>query len=154
MLFKKFLKKDGTGEYQQFVVPRVLKKDIMFQMHDSVISGHLGCKKTKGKTQQRFYWYSMKEDIALYIRKCDVCESIKKPTVLPRAPLGSLRSGAPGDFIATDYLGPLPLTDRGNRYILLLTDHFTKYVEILSVPDMTAEVCASKVLNEFISRWG
>ena len=154
LLFKKYLKKDGTGEYQQFIVPRVLRKDIMFQMHDSVISGHLGCKKTKAKTQQRFYWYSMKEDIAIYIRKCDVCEAIKKPQQVPRAPLGSLRSGAPGDFIATDYLGPFPVTDRGNRYILLLTDHFTKYVEILPVPDMTAEVCASKIVNEFISRWG
>ena len=63
LLFKKFLKKDGTGESQQFVVPRVLKKDLMFQMNDSVISGHLRCKKTKVKTQQRFYWYSMKENI-------------------------------------------------------------------------------------------
>ena len=52
LLFKKYLKKDGTGEYQQFLVPRVHRKDIMFQMHDSVISGHLGCKKTKAKTQQ------------------------------------------------------------------------------------------------------
>lgn len=154
LLFKKFLKKDGTGEYQQFVVPRVLKKDILFQMHDSVISGHLGCKKTKEKTIQRFYWYSMKEDITLYIQKCDTCEANKKPMVVPRAPLGSLRSGAPGDFLATDFMGPLPVTDRGNRYILLVTDHFTKYVEIIPVPDMTAEVCASKILNEVISRWG
>ena len=154
LLFKKFVKKDGTGDYQQFIVPRALKKDIMFQMHDSVISGHLGCKKTKEKTLQRFYWYALKEDINLYIRKCDTCEANKKPIVTPKAPLGSLRSGAPGDFIATDYLGPFPVTDRGNRYILLLTDHFTKYVEILPVPDMTAEVCASKVVNEFISRWG
>ena len=56
--------------------------------------------------------------------------------------------------MATDYLGPFPVTDRGNRYVLLLTDHFSKYVEIIAVPDMTAEVCASSVLNEFISRWG
>ena len=154
LLFKKFLKKDGTGEYQQFVVPRVLKKDILFQMHDSVISGHLGCKKTKEKTIQRFYWYSLKEDIALYIQKCDICESNKKPMVVPRAPLGSLRSGAPGDFLATDFMGPLPVTERGNRYILIVTDHFTKYVEIIPVPDMTAEVCAAKILNEVISRWG
>ena len=47
LLFKKFVKKDGNGDYQQFIVPRALKKDIMFQMHDSVISGHLGCKKPK-----------------------------------------------------------------------------------------------------------
>ena len=78
----------------------------------------------------------------------------KKPIKAPRAPLGRLPAGAPGDCVATDFLGPLPVTRRGNRFILLLTDHFTKYVEIIPVPDMTAEVCANKILNEFISRWG
>ena len=67
--------------------------------------------------------------------------------VVPRAP------GAPGDFVATDFMGPLPVTDRGNLYILLVTDHFTKYIEIIPVTDMSAEVCASKILNEVISRW-
>ena len=152
LLFKKFVKKDGTGDYQQFIVPRALKKDIMFQMHDLVISGHLGCKRTKEKTVQRFYWYALKEDINLYIRKCDTCEANKKPPVTPKAPLGSLMSGAPGDFVPTDFLGPLPVTDRGNRYILLVPDHFTKYVEILPVPDV--EVFAAKILSNFISRWG
>lgn len=154
LLCKKFLKKDGTGEHLQFIVPRVMKRDILFQMHDSLLSGHLGCKKTKAKTLQRFYWYGLKEDIGLYIKKCDTCAIDKKPTKIPRAPMGSLQVGAPGDCISTDYLGPLPVTDRGNRYILLFTDHFTKNVEIIPVPNMTAEVCADKLLNEVISRWG
>ncbi|MEW8545559.1 MAG: reverse transcriptase domain-containing protein [Candidatus Thiodiazotropha sp.] len=154
LLFKKFVKKDGSGQHLQFIVPRVMKSDILFQMHDSLLSGHLGTKKTKEKVLQRFYWYALKEDIKIHIQKCDICAADKKPTKIPRAPLGCLPAGAPGDCVATDYLGPLPLTDRGNRYILLLTDHFSKYVEILPVPDMTAEVCASKILNEFISRWG
>ncbi|MCG8034415.1 MAG: DDE-type integrase/transposase/recombinase [Candidatus Thiodiazotropha taylori] len=68
--------------------------------------------------------------------------------------MGSLQVGAPGDCVATDYLGPLPVTDRGHRYILLFTDHFTKNVEIVPVKNMTAEVCAVKLLNEVISRWG
>ena len=124
-----------------------MKKNILFQLHDSLISGHLSCKKTKSKTLQSFYWYELKEDIALHIRKCDTCASDKKPIVTPRAPLGSLRSGATGDLIASDYLGPFQVTDRDNRYILLLTDHFTKYVEILAVPDMTAGVGKKSLKN-------
>ena len=154
LLCKNFIKKDGTGDYVQFVVPTTMKREVLHQMHDSVLSGHLGCKKTKEKIIQRFYWYSLRDDIKLYIQKCDVCAADKKPTKVPKAPLGHLTAGAPGDCVATDYLGPLPVTDRGNRYILLLTDHFTKYVEIIPVPDMTAEVCAQKILNEFISRLG
>ena len=154
VLFKRFRKQDGTAEYFQLVVPQSLKEDILFQMHNSVISGHLGCKKTKARVLQKFYWFGLREDIALYIRKCDICAADKKPMKTPHAPMGSLKAGAPGACVATDYLGPLPVTDRGNRYILLLTDHFTKYVEILAVPNMTAEVCAARILNEYVSRWG
>ena len=49
--------------------------------------------------------------------------------------------GANGQARATDILGPLPLTPRGNRYILLVTDYFTKWVEIFVVPDQTAMTC-------------
>ena len=59
----------------------------------------------------------------------------------------SLQIGAPGDCIATDYLGPFPVTDRGNRYVLLFTDHFTKNVEVVTASDMTTEICGMKFLN-------
>ena len=153
LLFKKFTKKDGSGEYLQFLVPREMKPEILFQMHNSVLYGPLGCKKTKENILQRFYWYAFKDNIYLHIRKCDICDKEKKPVKPPKAPLGYLSVGAPGECIATDYLGPFPVTERGNRYILLLTDHFSKYVDILAVPDMTAEVCASRIVNELIARW-
>ena len=34
--------------------------------------------------------------------------------------------GAPLERIALDVLGPLPETDRGNKYILVIADYFTK----------------------------
>ena len=154
ILFKRFTKKDATGNYLQLLIPSALKREILCQMHNSLLAGHLGCKKTKQKIQQRYYWYALKEDVNLHILKCDVCQADKKPAKVPRASLGSLPSGAPGDCLATDYVGPLPVTPRGNRYILLLTDHFSKYVEIIPVPNMTAAVCAEKILNEYIARWG
>lgn len=154
ILFKKFLKRGGKGEFLQFIVPSSVKKEVLYQMHDSLVSGHLGCKKTKEKIIQRYYRYALKDDIGLYIQRCDICAADKNPAKIPRAPMGSLRTGAPGDCVATDYLGPLPVTDRGNRYILLFTDHFTENVEIIPVSDMTAEVCAVKLLNEVVTRWG
>ena len=68
--------------------------------------------------------------------------------------LGKMQVGAPLDRISTDFLVPLPLTPRRNRFILLATDHFTKWVEITAVPDQTASTCANKLLNEVISRYG
>ncbi len=53
-----------------------------------------------------------------------------------------------------DFVGPLPVTPAGNRHILAMTDHFTKYVEVIPVKTQTAEECAEKIVEHFISRWG
>ena len=51
-------KKDGSGKYDQMVV--MFEKDVLFQMHNSLLSGHLGQKNTKEKLLQRYYWYQAK----------------------------------------------------------------------------------------------
>lgn len=51
------------------------------------------------------------------------------------------------DRLATDLLGPLPETPRGNKYVLVITDHFTKWVEAIAVPDQTAQTCAHYLLQ-------
>ena len=48
VLFQEFYRKDGTREHLQLIVPRKLKDEIMYQMHECLLSGHLG----KGKTRE------------------------------------------------------------------------------------------------------
>ena len=62
--------------------------------------------------------------------------------------------GAPLDRLSTDLIGALPRTPRGNRYILVVTDQFTKWVEIFAIPDQSAETTARTILNEVIARYG
>ena len=62
--------------------------------------------------------------------------------------------GAPLDRVATDVLGPLPWTPRGNRYILAVTDYFTRWTEVYAIPDQTASTCAYVLLEEFFMRYG
>ncbi|CAG2200883.1 unnamed protein product [Mytilus edulis] len=122
--------------------------------HDCILSGHLGSKRTAQKLLQKYYWYNLKEEVNNYIMRCDICEANKFPQKKPKAPLGSLLTGAPLDCLATDILGPLPTTPRNNKYVLVVTDHFTKWVEIFPVPNQNAETCASVILNEVIARFG
>ncbi|CAG2200977.1 unnamed protein product [Mytilus edulis] len=131
-----------------------MKKEVLNNMHNSILSGHLGKNKTKEKLAQRYYWYEMKEDIQIWISQCDICGANKPPKKLLRAPLGKMPVGGPLDRLATDLLGPLPLTPRNNRYILTVTDYFTKWVEVFPVPDQTATTCANIILNDVICRFG
>ena len=47
LLLKKFHRKDGVESYNQFIVPFQLSKEILKNMHDSVISEHLGKRKPR-----------------------------------------------------------------------------------------------------------
>ena len=154
ILMRKFEKKDGSGTHLQLLTPSVLKNDVLYQMHNGVLSGHLGRKKTREKVLQRYYWYKAREDVNLWIANCDNCGANKPPPFKPRAPLGSMPVGAPLDRLSTDLIGALPRTPRGNRYILVVTDQFTKWVEIFAIPDQSAETTARTILNEVIARYG
>jgi hypothetical protein len=57
----------------------------------------------------------MREDINIWIQQCEICGAIKPPAKASRAPLGSMPTGAPWDRLATDILGPVPVTPRGNH---------------------------------------
>jgi len=47
-------------------------------------------------------------------------------------------TGAPLDVVAVDILSGLPLTPDGMKYILVLTDYFTKWACAFSLPDAEA----------------
>ena len=56
--------------------------------------------------------------------------------------------------VALDLLGPLPLSYIGNRYILVVTDYFTRFAETYALLNMEPVTVAYQLLNEFICRYG
>lgn len=126
----------------------------MDSMHNSVFGGHLGIRKTTGKVLQKHYWYDLRSDVKVWIQQCDTCAANKRPVKAFRAGLGDMRTGAPLDRLNLDILGPLPLSHKGNQYIQVVTDAFTKWVEIMPVPDQTAATCAEHLIDEIIARFG
>ena len=70
------------------------------------------------------------------------------------APFGSLGVGAVLASLSTDFVDPVPITPRKNTYILVVTDHFTKWVMIFAVTDRSAITTASVIFNEVIARYG
>ena len=44
-------------------------------------------------------------------------------------------------------LGPLPETDRGNRYVLVIADCFTKWTEAFPMSNMEAHTVAELILS-------
>jgi hypothetical protein len=66
----------------------------------------------------------------------------------------SIEVGRPMELWAMDILGPLPTTTRGNQYILVMSDHFTKWVEAVPIANQTAKTVAEAFVNEVVARHG
>ena len=49
MLMCHFVRCDATGDHMQFIVPRSLHNKVLYHIHDSLLGGHLGQKKTREK---------------------------------------------------------------------------------------------------------
>ena len=60
----------------------------------------------------------------------------------------------PFTFWAMDYMGPLPETARGNKHILVVGDHFTKWCEAFPTQDQKAQTVANIPVSRLFSRFG
>ena len=154
LLFRRFHHRDGKSSHLQFLVPKALRKEVLEASHNSLWAGHLGNKKTAQRIFGKFYWYALREDVSRWLAQCDTCAANKPLNKKPKAPLGDMRVGAPLDRLCIDILGPFPVSLSGNRYILVVCDAFTKWVEVFPIQDQTASTCANILVNEVIARYG
>ncbi|XP_062589436.1 uncharacterized protein LOC134251086 [Saccostrea cucullata] len=145
---------DDSDAPRRLLVPRSLRSEIMHLYHDIPSSDHQGIQRTKERLKQQFYWWRMTKDIKLYVTTCDVCARNKRGSLPNRSELKSYQAGSPMERVHLDFLGPLPRTDSGNEYILMMVDNFTKWVECIPLPSQTAEVTARSAINDFFSRFG
>ena len=127
---------------------------MLSQYHDERTSAHLGFKKTLGKIKAKFYWPGLQKDVKLYVAGCEKCQRRKAPTTNKKAPMQIISCGAPMERIATDILGELPMSNKGNRYILVVSDYFTKWTESFPMANMEAATVAKIIVEEVITRYG
>ena len=151
---KKDVPGKGCNKHLQLVVPRSSIGSVLQQLHSSPSGGHLGIFKTLEKVRSRFYWPGQRHDIEDWCRACELCAARKSPPRSNRAPMQQVLAGGPFQRVAMDILGPLPLTDRGNKYILVLGDYFTKWVESFPIPNMEAKTIANMFVGHFVSKFG
>ena len=85
---------------------------------------------------------------------CSRRSSRRKPQKKLQVLLQVYNVGAPLEGLTIDVWERLRETDQGNRYILVVMDYFSKWVEALAMPEQSAETVAHLFVTEVISRFG
>jgi len=144
----------GEKENKLWVVPQHLTKTVFKLAHAHPMSGHRGRDVTSRRVKQLFFWSSLNKDIERWVKSCPSCHRNKHLRRKNRAPLQESTTGSPLEKCHFDILGPLPQTSLGNKYILVIVDQFTKWIEAAPLPDQTAETVARATVDFLISRMG
>jgi hypothetical protein len=128
------------------VPPKAFQRSIIDDCH--TIGGHFALKKTLLKIRRRYWWTGMIPDIRMAIDRCTQCR-LKNPgsrgQLGPRMEMPYPQN--PFELISMDFVGPMAETARGNRYLLVIVDHCTRWADAYALPNMYAEWIA-KVLVE------
>ena len=103
--------------------------------------------------RHRFYWPGYESDVERWVRECETCQKRNNPQPCPQAPLGTISASHPFQKITWDIMGPLPVTRKGNKYILVVTDVFSKWVEAFPLQVTDGLTLTSILMDEVICRY-
>ena len=156
VLFREWEDVSGKGhnKWLQFVIPQDMVRSILQQLHDAPSGSHLGVTKTLNKISSRFYWPGQRRDVENWCKSCELCAARKSPARKRKAKLQTELSSHPFQWVAMDILGPLPQPVRGSKYILVIGDYFTKWMESFAIPNMEAVTVAEAFVFQFVSQFG
>ena len=140
----------GNQQGKQVLLPIKFRRTILGLAHDHPSAGHMGVRRTLARITAHYYWYNVKEDVRKWIQNCMACAKGKIHRARHREGVDTVPViGQPGAQWGADILGPMPTTSRGKRYVLVVTDLFTKWVELFALKEMSAATVARKLSKVF-----
>ena len=80
ILVRQFFDDIGEISHSQVCVPKHLRKEVIYRIHNSPTGGHLGIVRTAKEFRKRFYFPGFSEYSIDYIKNCLSCSTLKRVT--------------------------------------------------------------------------
>ena len=120
----------------QVLVPQDgdLRRRCIAMHHDPPYIGHLGRDRTLEQVRRHFLWPGMRQDVAEYVAKCDLCQRNKAANQSPLGLLVPLQiPEGLWESISMDLITHLPETKDKNSAIVVFVDRLSKMVRLVPV---------------------
>ena len=139
LLYRQFTK--GNNVTLQIVVPEGFREKVLRLAHETLLTEHLGIKKTLDRVVSEYFWPRVCGDVVRFCKSCDICQKTIRKGRVTKIPLEKLPLiDTPFKRVAVDIVGPIePRSDKKSRYILTMIDYATRYPEAVALPSIETE---------------
>ncbi|CAF4346039.1 unnamed protein product, partial [Didymodactylos carnosus] len=155
-LFKLLPRHRRQEKRQLIYLPSSMIETLLQACHnDPIGGGHFSTQRTYMKLKEKYWWPDMRTTIENYIKACLPCQQFnisrkKKPGQLcPITP-----PEGPNQLLGIDFCGPLESSPSENRYVLTITDYFTRWVTAVALSNCSAQTTAEALFKHHICKFG
>ncbi|KAK8921036.1 hypothetical protein KSP39_PZI020693 [Platanthera zijinensis] len=130
--------------------PRVLE-----EVHSGECGSHSGSRTLEGRVlRQGYFWPTLRRDAEELAKRCRKCQEFAPLQLLPAQRLRTITSPWPFAIWGLDLVGPFPRASGQRRFLLVMVDYFSKWLEVKALAKVTSQVVRNFVWGEIICRHG
>ena len=116
--------------------------------------GHFGIKRTYSLLTPHYHWRGIYAQVREVLARCEQCDRVRTSFSSRQATLHPLPIQGMFYCWSCDLAGELPQTSRGNVYIMIIIEHFSKWIELVALPDKSSHSTSQAFLLLVLSRFG
>ena len=130
-------------------------KYVLREVHEGICGNHIGARALATKVlRQGYYWPTILKDATDQVKRFRICQGHAKISRLPSEPLTSITIPWPFQQWGLDILGPLPIGKGQCKFIIVVVDYFTTWVEAEPLATITEQKIRNFVWRAIICRFG
>ena len=125
---------------------------IVEEIHERIYGTHAnGHKMARQVMRAGYYWLTLESDCIKYARQCHKCQIYADKIHMSLTELHVMAPPWPFSMQGMDVIGSIALkASNGHRFIFIVIDYFTKWVEAASYASVTQSVICKFIKNEII----
>ncbi|XP_019181624.1 PREDICTED: uncharacterized protein K02A2.6-like [Ipomoea nil] len=147
-------KRSYNGALLRYLYPDEARS-VMEEIHEGTCSAHQGAfTMARRAILQGYFWPRMAKECADYVRSCETCQHFQVGPGRPATNYTPISSVIPFSRWGVDIVGALPMGSGKRKYLIVVVDYFTKWVEAKPLASITSARCKQFVYQDILCRFG
>jgi hypothetical protein len=129
--------------------------ELMKEIHAGLCGSHIGSRPLLGKVfRQGFYWPKAASNATDLVQKCENCQKCARDQKQPSSLTQLIQPTWPLQRWGLDLLGPLPPAQGNLRYVVVVVEYFSKWIEAKPLATITSVTVQKFFWQNIVCRFG